>query len=77
MSLMRLQSFLKRMLNRKGSCDRNTKGTSSMMSASEGGEGVMEKQHRKGGCLNYILQISSKCGQGGGGQKNRKFFGCH
>ena len=31
----------------------------------------------KGGCVNLILQISSKCGQGGGGQKIRKCCGCH
>ena len=32
------------------------------------GEGSWKSRHGKGGCINFILQISSKCGQGGGGQ---------
>ena len=36
-----------------------------MMSASEG-EGAWKSGRSKGGCGNFTLQISSKCGQGGG-----------
>ena len=42
-----------------------------MMSASEGGS--WKSGRSKGGCVNFILQISSKCGQGGRGSKNPKF----
>ena len=51
-------------------------GLPNMMSASEG-EGIMESGHSKRGCVNFILQISSKCGRGGLGQKIGIFFGHH
>ena len=41
-----------------------------MMSASEGGGGSWKSGRSRGGCVNSILQISSKCGQGGRGSKN-------
>ena len=45
-----------------------------MMSASEGGEGSWKSGRSKGGCVNFILQISSKCGQGGEGVKKAENF---
>ena len=42
-----------------------------------GGRGSWKSRRIKGGCVAFILQISSKCGQGGGGQKIRMFYGCH
>ena len=39
-----------------------------MMSASEGGGGSWKSGCGKGGCLNFIALIRSKCGQGEGGQ---------
>ena len=45
-----------------------------MMSASEGGGGSWKSGHSKGGCVNCILQISSKCGQGGEGVKKSENF---
>ena len=43
-----------------------------MMSASEGGGGSWKCGRSKGGFVNFILQISSKCGQGGRG-KSKNF----
>ena len=37
-----------------------------MTSALGDGEGVPKKKMLYGGCMNSILQISTKCGQGGG-----------
>ena len=45
-----------------------------MMSASEGGGGSWKSGHSKGGCVNFILQISSKCRQGGEGVKKAEKF---
>ena len=45
-----------------------------MMSASEGGGGSWKSGRSKGGCVNFILQISSKCGQGGRGSKNQNIL---
>ena len=44
-----------------------------MMSASEG-EGAWKSGRSKGSCGNFILQISSKCGQGGRGFKSSKIL---
>ena len=43
------------------------------MSASEGEEGLWKSGRRKGGCVNLMLQISFKCGLGGGGKKSKTF----
>ena len=51
------------------------KGLPDMMSAPDGGRGSKKSGQSKGGCVNYMLQIRSKCGQGGGGQKIQKFCG--
>ena len=48
-----------------------------MMSASEGGGGSWNSGSSKGGCLNFILHICSKCGQGGRGSKIQKFCRHH
>ena len=49
------------------------KGSSILDVHAQGGKGVAKK--RKGGCLNSILHISTKCGQGGRwGQKNLNIF---
>ena len=45
-----------------------------MMSASEGGGGVIKSGHSKKGCVTFILHISSKCRQGGEGVKNSENF---
>ena len=45
-----------------------------MMSASEGGGGSWKSGRSKGGSVNFILQISSKCGQGWEGVKNPENF---
>ena len=45
-----------------------------MMSALEGGGGSWKSGCSEGGCVNFILQISSKCRQGGGGQKITKLL---
>ena len=47
-----------------------------MMSASEGGGGSW-KSGRTDVVRDFILQINSKCGQGGRGSKNTKICGCH
>ena len=44
-----------------------------MMSALKGG-GSWKSGRSKGGCVNFILQISSKCGQGGEGVKKSDNF---
>ena len=46
-----------------------------MMSASEGGGVSWKRGRSKGGCVNFMLQISSKCGQGGeeGVKKSENF----
>ena len=47
-----------------------------MMSASEGGGGSLKSGFGiKEGCMNFILQISSQCGQGGRGSKNPDILG--
>ena len=47
-------------------------GHPDMMSTHQGlGRGSGKSGRSKGGCMNFILQISSKCGRGG--QKIRKF----
>ena len=43
-----------------------------MMFASEGRGGSWNSRQSKGVCVNFILQIRSKCRQGKGGQKFRK-----
>ena len=45
-----------------------------MMSASEGGGKSWKSGRNKGGCVNFILQISSKCGQEGEGVKKSENF---
>ena len=45
-----------------------------MMSASEGGGGLWKSRRSKGGCVNCIVEISSKCGQGGEGVKKSENF---
>ena len=45
-----------------------------MMSALEGGGGSCKSGRSKGGCMNFILQISSKCGQGEKGVKKSQNF---
>ena len=47
-------------------------GPPDMMSSSEGERGSWKSRHSKGGCLNFMLQISSKCGQGEGVKKSQK-----
>ena len=55
--------------------EEDTREHPDMMSASEGGGGSWKSGRSKGGCVNFILQISSKCGQGGeGGSKNLKIL---
>ena len=44
-----------------------------MMSALEGGRGSCNSGRSKGGCVNFILQINSKCRQGGGVKKSESF----
>ena len=46
-----------------------------MTSASMWRVGSWKSGRSKGSCVNFMLQISSKCGQGD--QKFRKFCGCH
>ena len=45
-----------------------------MMSTSKMGEGLGKIGRSKGGCVNFIVQVRSKCGQGGEGVKNPKFL---
>ena len=45
-----------------------------MMFASEGGGGSWKSARSKGDCVNFSLQISSKCVQGGEGVKTSKNF---
>ena len=45
-----------------------------MMDASEGGGGSLKGGHSKGGCVNFILQISFKCGQREEGVKKAENF---
>ena len=45
-----------------------------MYSASDWGGGSWKSGHSKGGCVNFILQISSKCGQGGRWSKYPKIL---
>ena len=48
------------------------------MSATEGGAVSWKSGRSKGGCVNLIVQIRSKCGQGrGGGEKIQKCCGYH
>ena len=42
-----------------------------MYSASDWGGGSWKSGHSKGGCVNIVLQISSNCGQGGGGRGSK------
>ena len=37
--------------------------------------GWSKNRHSKGGCVDLVLDIRPKCGQGGGGYKTRKFCG--
>ena len=39
-----------------------------------GGRGSWKSGRSKGGCVNFILEIRSKCGQGGRGSKNQKIL---
>ena len=39
-----------------------------------GGRGLWKSGHSKGGCVNFILKISSTCGQGGEGGQNPKIL---
>ena len=43
----------------------------------QGGRGSWKSRCSKGGCVNFIVSINSKCGQGGGGQKSENFCGRH
>ena len=45
-----------------------------MMSASEGGGGSWKSGHSKGGCVNFVVEISSKYGQGWEGVKKSEQF---
>ena len=45
-----------------------------MMSAFEGGRGLWKSGRSKRGCVTFILQLSSKCGQGGRGSENSKML---
>ena len=44
-----------------------------MMFASEGGGGSWKSVCSKGGCMNFMVKIISKCVQGGGSNKSKNF----
>ena len=48
-----------------------------MTSALRGEGGQTKRRCSNGGCVNSVLQISPKCGQGGRGPKSRNFCGRH
>ena len=53
---------------------KHLRGPPDMMSASEGGGGSWKSRHSRGDCVNFVVQISSKCGQGGEGVKKSENF---